>query len=157
MRASASASIPGPPHLYLVPSLMTSTLCVKNRLDLCVAPGIVDPPTETQEAVPGIQIANLVKLMRATCLDVAEVATSSVMQLADSTICVARAIKLRGGTNYTEAEELEVEGLPADLAYMTWGKDVQYKDNPFGESIINWLKNSTLVSIYIAAFRKHLD
>lgn len=79
------------------------------------------------------------------------------MQLADSTICVTRAIKLRGGTNYTEAEQLDVEGLPADLAYMTWGKDVQYKDNPFGESIINWLRNSTLVSIYIVAFRKHLD
>jgi len=105
---------------------MASNLCVKPRHDLQVVPGIADSPSGTQEVTPDLQVVDLVKLMRATCLDVAESAANSDIQLVNSTICVARALKLDG-----KAKEGQpyMAGLPANLAHMTWGKFVKYTED----------------------------
>lgn len=73
---------------------MASTLCVKPRYDILIVPGIVIPPTGVEDAESGSRITDLVQLMRATCLNVAESAAGSDLKLANSAICVARALKL---------------------------------------------------------------
>jgi len=139
-----SSQLSGAP--CLLSSIMASTLCVKARQDLYVAPDMVDPLSVVHESQPDIQVRHLVKLMRATCLDVAESGTNSDIELANSTIFVARAIKLSGAGNDAGNEQPEAEGLPADLAHMTRGKVVQYKDNPFVDVIKSWSQDCTLVS-----------
>ena len=118
-------------RLCLLPSSMASTLCVQPRNDLRVAPGISDTPDGTQPKKPNPQIVELVGLMRATCLDVADSAANSDIQLANSTICVARALKLEGTP---KDGPFELEGLPAELVHKMWGKFVRYIADPFESS-----------------------
>ena len=103
---------------------MASTLCVKPRYDIRIVPEIVIPPTGVEDAESGSRITDLVQLMRATCLDVAESAADSDLKLANSAICVAHALKLNKPCKDTQPE---IEGLPADLAYMTWDRPVHRK------------------------------
>ena len=133
-------------HLFLLPSDMASTLCVKPRLDVRIDAGLMEDSNRLHEAEQSLQVAQLVRLMRATCLDVAESATNSDVQLANSTICVARAVKLIGAQNEVAVERVEVEGLPAELEHMTWGKVVQYRDNPFNGFNRQWTQDCDLVS-----------
>jgi len=135
---------------------MASTLCVEARRDIRVTPGIVDLSSGTHEAEQSLQIAQLVRLMRATCLDVAESPTKSDVQLANSTICIARAVKLSGTQKDEEAKQIDVEGLPAELEHMTWGKVVRYKDDPFNGFIRHWSPACSLVSQLVLRLEAYL-
>ena len=135
-----------------LPFFMASTLCVNPRRDLRVVPGMADYPSGASEEEPDLQIVDLIELMRATCLDVAESGVNNNIQLASSTICAARALKLHGKATMWLAE---AEGLPADLAHMTWGKLVKYIDDPF-ELTWSSAEDCTLVGSYFIQLRKIL-
>ena len=96
---------------------------------------------------PNQHILNLVREMRATCLDVAESVAQSEMQLLDPTIYVARALK-RYGT--LKMEIFEVEELPADQARMTWSKFAKYTEDRFKSNYFS-AQECTLVSRFVVA------
>jgi len=110
---------------------MASTLCVTARDGLRVAPGLANSLSTTQEVAPNQLFLSLVREMRATCLDVAESAAQSEIQLLDPIIYVARALKRYGAL---KMKNLEVEELPADLARMTWAKFAKYTEDRFGSN-----------------------
>ena len=126
---------------------MASTLCVTARDGLRVAPGLAKPLSRTQEVAPNQHILALVREMRATCLDVAESAAQSEIQLLDPTIYVARALK-RYGT--LDMKIFEVEELPADLARMTWSKFAKYTEDRFQSNYVS-AQECTLVRRFFVA------
>jgi len=134
-------------HPFLLPSSMASTLCVTARDGLLVVPGIANPFSGPQEVPPNQLIVSLVKEMRATCLDVAESAAQSEMQLLNPTIYVARALKLYGTL---KLEHWEVPELPADQARMTWANFSKYTEDRFASNHVR-AQECTLVRQFVIA------
>jgi len=98
---------------------MASTLCVKARRDIRVVPGIVDHLSEELEAEPSPQVVELVTLMRATSLDAAENTMSTDIELASTTVYVARALKLKGVAKTTSAEHTTFAGTQTQYGIAT--------------------------------------